>query len=129
MVMVTVVEEGEEEEWQTTHTTSIKRVCILNWLNSNNSILLLYNKLDKEGRLSRSTVVLLDLMVRLMVRTTSPRMVHTVHSTMDTVDFPLLNQLVFPPIHHLHLPILKMMMNRCHILISNFTAMALNIRL
>jgi hypothetical protein len=78
LVMVMVGEE-EEEGWQTTHTTSIKRVCILNWLNSNNSILPLYNKLDKGERRSLFMVVLPDLMVRLMVRTTSPRMVHTVH--------------------------------------------------
>ena len=108
-----------EEEWQITHTTSTKRVCILNWPNSNNSILLLFNKLDRGERLSRFMVVLLDLMDNNLAPTASA-LARTDHSVMDMADFPPLNRLEYPPIHPLHLLILKMMMNRCLIPISNY---------
>lgn len=119
--MVTAEEEEvEEEEWQITHTTSTKRVCILNWPNFNNSTSLLFNKLDRGERLSRYMVVLLDLMDNNPVLTVSA-LARTDHSVMDTVDFPPLNRLEYPPIHPLHLPILKMMMNRCLIPTLNYT--------
>ena len=120
MAMAEEEEVEEEEEWQITHTTSTKRVCILNWLNSNNSILLLFNKLDRGERLSRYMVVLLDLMEDNPVHTVSA-LARTDRSVMDTVDSLPLNRLEYPPIRPLHRPILKMMMNRCLIPTLNST--------